>query len=458
MTTRDEAPSMTPRPAAEAPGWRPIARGLYRNALDIFPPEAFEKDFVRRRFLGREQIILCDPDAIRHILVEHPENYRRTAATVRILRPVLGGGLLLAEGEEWRRQRRILAPAFAPRTFPLVAWHAGFAAERAAARLAGKAGPIDLLGELQLLTLEVAGRAMFSLETERFAAPMRRLLLDYGADLGRPSPLDIMLPLWLPSPRDLRRRRFRRRWRALLDEIIAERRNRGAAAAPGDLFDLIAAGRDPESGAGFSAQGLADEVATLIVAGHETTALALFWSLYLLCEAPGAMARLHAEAAPLDLAPERAAESLPRLVYTRAVVEEALRLYPPAFAIARQARAADRAGGIAIPARAVILIAPWVLHRHRRSWEEPERFEPARFLPPAPRPDRFRYLPFGVGPRTCIGAQFALVEASLVLARLVQAFAIERIGDERVRPVGVVTTRPDPAPLFRLRPRSGTYD
>ncbi|HEV2300636.1 MAG TPA: cytochrome P450 [Stellaceae bacterium] len=448
---------MTPLPAAAAPGWRQIARGLYANALDIFPPEAFEEDVVRRRFLGREQIILSEPQAIRRILVDNPENYGRTAATMRILRPVLGNGLLLAEGAEWRRQRRILAPAFAPRTLPLVARHAALAAERAVERLAAAERPIDLLAELQYLTLEVAGRALFSLETERFAAPMRRLLIDYGADLGRPSPLDIILPRWLPSPRDFLRRRFRRRWRALLAQIIAERRRRGPAA-PGDLFDLIAATRDPETGEGFSPAGLADEVATLIVAGHETTALALFWSLYLLCEAPAAMARLHAEAAPLDLGPEGAAESLPRLVYTRAVVEEALRLYPPAFAIARQARAPDRAGGIAIPAHAVILIAPWVLHRHRRLWHEPERFDPARFLPTAPRPDRFRYLPFGVGPRTCIGAQFALVEASLVLARLVQAFAIERIGEERVRPVGVVTTRPDPAPLFRLRPRDGTSD
>jgi cytochrome P450 len=374
---------------------------------------------------------------------------------MRILRPVLGQGLLLAEGEEWRRQRRTLAPAFAPRTLPIVARHAALAAERWVARLSAQEEPIDLLAELQYLTLEVAGRALFSLETERFAAAMRRLLVGYGADLGRPSTLDILLPPWLPSPRDLRRRGFRRRWRALLGDIIAERKSRAAAAPAGDLFDLIAAARDPESGKGFSEEGLADEVATLIVAGHETTALALFWSLYLLTEAPEAMARLTQEAGPLDLGPERAAESLSRLPYARAVVEEALRLYPPAFAIGRQARAPDRAGGVPIPARAVILIAPWVLHRHRRLWDDPERFDPERFLPPAPRPDRFQYLPFGVGPRTCIGAQFALTEASLVLARLVQAFEIERVGGEQVHAVGVVTTRPDPAPFFRLRPRRG---
>ena len=449
----EKAPPSDPTQA----GWRQITRGLRGNALDIFPPEAFEEWVVRRRFMGRERIILSEPQAIRHVLVDNPENYRRPPGTVRVLRPVLGAGLLLAEGEDWRRQRHALAPAFAPRTLPLVARHAARAAERCAGRLAAAEGPVDLLAELHYLALEVAGRALFSLETQHFAKAMRGLLLQYGADLGRPSTLDILLPLWLPSPRDLKRARFQRRWRSLLATIVARRRARGAARASGDLFDLIAA-PNPEGGEGFSAAGLADEIATLIVAGHETTALALFWSIHLLTETPSAMVRLAAEAAPLDLGPEGAAESLPKLPYVRAVVEEALRLYPPAFTIVRQARSADRAGGVAIPARAVVLVAPWVLHRHERLWQAPERFDPDRFLPPAPRPDRFSYLPFGVGPRTCIGAQFALVEASLVLARLVQEFEIERLGEEKVRAVGAVTTRPEPAPLFCLRRRRGTPD
>ena len=166
------------------------------------------------------------------------------------------------------------------------------------------------------------------------------------------------------------------------------------------------------------------------------------------------MARTPArKAAPLDLGPEGAAEGLPMLVYTRAVVQETLRLYPPAFTLARQARGADEAGGVAIPARAVVLIAPWVLHRHRRLWDEPEKFDPARFLPGAPPPERCAYLPFGMGPRVCIGAQFALTEATLVLAAMVRAFHIERADAEPVVPVAVVTTQPDHPPLFRLAPR-----
>jgi unspecific monooxygenase len=257
---------------------------------------------------------------------------------------------------------------------------------------------------------------------------------------------DFLLPLAIPTLRDLARRRFRRRWTAQIRQLIAERRAAGPEGASGDLFDLLSA---KES----DTERLTDQVATLIAAGHETTAVALFWALYLVAVTPGIDERIAAEAGPLDLGPEGAAEALPKLVFTRAVVQEALRLYPPAFTLVRQARGADVAGGIAIPARAIVMIAPWVLHRHRRLWDEPEKFDPARFLPGGPPPERCAYLPFGMGPRVCVGAQFALTEATLVLAAMIRAFHIERAGTEPVVPVAIVTTQPDPPPLFRLTPR-----
>jgi cytochrome P450 len=239
----------------------------------------------------------------------------------------------------------------------------------------------------------------------------------------------------------------------LIRRIIAEREAVAPTAATGDLFDLISTARDPESGSKFSAGRLADQVATLIIAGHETTAVALFWALHLVASSPAVQERLATEVAGLDLGPDGAAESLSRLVYTRAVIQETLRLYPPVFALVRQARSADVAGGIPVPARAVVFIAPWVLHRHRRLWAQPETFDPARFLSGAPPPDRFAYLPFGLGPRVCVGAQFALTEAVLVLATMIQAFFIEPAGNEPVVPVATVTTQPDHPPLFRLQPR-----
>jgi cytochrome P450 len=434
---------------------REIAKALRENALLAFPPAAFEEDVIVRSFLGRQQIILNRPQAIQHILIDNPDNYRRTPATIRMLRPLLGKGLLLSEGEAWKHQRRTLAPAFAPRTIPLLARHVARAADTAVEELAASsAQPVDLLTAMQSLALEIAGTSMFSLGMERYRPELRDLIIGYTAHLGRPTFLDFVLPLPIPSPRDFARRRVRRRRMKLIGQIIAERRGKACEAAPRDLFDLLSTARDPESGRPFSAEELTDQVATMISAGHETTGLALFWSLYLLAEAPAVQQNITAEVATLDLSPDGAAEALPRLVYTRAVVQETLRLYPPAFTIARQARAPDVADGIPVPAHAVVFIAPWVLQRHRRLWVQPETFDPARFLPDAPPPDRFAYLPFGIGPRVCIGAQFALTEATLVLARLIQSFHIERASDAPVTPIAIVTTQPDHPPLFRLSHRA----
>jgi unspecific monooxygenase len=444
----------TPQAPAGALSGRALAKALRDNALLAFPPEAFEEDVVYRRFFGRQQIILNRPAAIHHILVENPDNYRRTPATMRILRPLLGNGLLLSEGEDWRLQRRTVAPAFIPRTMPLLTRHVARAAEATVTRLAGSTERrVDLLATMQSLALEIAGTSMFSLAMDRYRPEMRDLIARYTKGLGRPTLLDFLLPLAIPSPRDLARRRVRRRWVELIGRIIAERRVKASKATPSDLFDLLSMARDPESGAPFSAEALLDQVATLITAGHETTGIALFWSLWLVAAAPDVQERIASEVEMLDLGPDNAAEILPGLVYTRAVVHEALRLYPPAYTIVRQANHADDAGGIAVPAAAIVFIAPWVLHRHRRLWPQPEVFDPTRFLPGAPPPDRFAYLPFGVGPRVCIGAQFALTEATLVVATMIKAFRIERADNQPVMPVGMVTTHPDHPPLFRLQPR-----
>jgi len=430
---------------------REIAAVMRQNVLAAFSERAFTEDVLSRRLFGREQITLNRPAAIRHVLIDNAENYGRTAATVRLLYPIVGRGLFLAEGEDWREQRRTVAPSFAPRTVPTVARHVAGVAEELAADLAAKLGEVDLADKMHELAIEVAGRAMFSLEMGEFAPRMRDMLADYGERLAQPSALDILLPAWLPAPRDFARWRFRRRWLGLIGEIITARQARAKPGMPRDLLDLMAS--DPETGRPVPRHRLADQVATMIAAGHATTAVALFWSFYLLAAAPAVQQRIAAEAAPLDLSPEGAADALQQLSYTRAVVQESLRLYPPAYGIFRLARQADEADGVPIPKGAIVMIAPWLLHRHRKLWTEPDLFDPSRFLPGAPAPDRFAYLPFGVGPRVCIGAQFALTEATLVLARLVRQFEIARADDRPVVPVAAITVRPDHPPPFRLRPR-----
>jgi cytochrome P450 len=445
-----------PRPAApeHSLGWYRLLVALRTNALQIWPREAYTKDVLAQSFFGRKRFLLNAPDAIHHVLVDNTANYRRTSATVRILRPIVGEGLILSEGEEWRHQRRTIAPTLAPRVLPMLARHVAGAAQEAIARLAaGASQPVDLLAAMQFLALEVAARSMFSLEMHRYGPALRRMISGFAASLGRPYFLDLMLPVGIPSWRDLARARFRTRLIALMDEIVAARLREPPSDQPRDLFDVLLAARDPETGAAFSPAQLRDQVATMIVAGHETTALTLFWSLYLLASAPAEQNRVAEEVAAIDLSIEAAGAALPKLPYTRAVVNEALRLYPPAAAIARVAIADDRVDGAAMPGGSLIMISPWVLHRHVRLWNDPDAFDPSRFVGDKPPAHRFAYLPFGAGPRICVGAQFALAEAGLVLAMLVQRFEFALADKAPVLPVTVITTQPDHPARFRLRVR-----
>jgi cytochrome P450 len=365
-----------------------------------------------------------------------------------MLRPVLGDGLLISEGATWRHQRRTLAPAFTPRAVEMLAPHILAATDAAIPELEMATGDVDLFGVLQRLALEIAGRTMFSVGMARHGAGLRTLVEDYQERLGRPRLLDFLLPPGWPSPHDIARARFRKTWTARLDDIIADRGS-GRTGAAQDLLDLLGEARDPETGRAFSRAELRDQVATLILAGHETTALTLLWACTLLARSPGIQATLAAEAH----GDRGTGDPMKRLPLTRAVVDETLRLYPPAYILARLAREADTLAGHTIAAGTVVIIAPWLLHRHRMLWQAPDAFDPSRFLPGAPAIPRFAYLPFGAGPRVCIGAQFALTEAVLALSRLVGRFRIALAGDRPVLPAPVVTMQPDHAPAFRLTPR-----
>lgn len=442
-----------PKVPARELSWHRRLAALRSNALAAWPEEAYEADVLHQRFLGRGLLLLNASEAIRHVLVENADSYRRSPATIRILRPLVGQGLFLSEGEAWRFQRQTIAPALAPRVVPLLLRHVASATEEALVRLGAAPAPVDLLAAMQILALEIAGRSMFSLEMQQHGPAMRGLIRRFGDRLGRPHLLDILLPAAIPNLRDLARRRFRTEWLRLMDAIIAGRRDAPDPDAPRDLFDLLRAARHPETGQGFSAGELRDQVATMIVAGHETTALALFWSLYLLASAPDVQDRLAEEVRGLSLTPEAGPAALPKLIYARAVVSEALRLYPPAFVMVRQCVVADRWQDIEIPKHSLVMIAPWVLHRHRKFWRDPESFDPSRFLGEGPPVPKLAYLPFGAGPRVCVGAHFAMAEATLVLAMIVQRFHIERADSGPVIPMAVVTTQPDRSAGFRLSPR-----
>ena len=455
-----QRPLMPPNPPRAPETMTAIGRmtAMRKSAIGTWAQRAYEEDIVRGSFFGRNSFIINTPDAIRHVLVDNYENYARTPAGIRVLRPILGEGLLIAEGRTWKHQRRTLAPAFTPRAVGTLVPHMVAAIDQTVAQLRSMAAaPVDLREAMQRMALEIAGRTMFSLGMDRHGQTLRDFVMEYGDRLARPHFLDLALPLGWPTPKDFARRRFRRRWTRFVAMLMAERRADGKQAAgkqqegapPRDLFDLMEAAPDPETGQAFTDEQLGDQVATMILAGHETTATALFWSLYLLALDPATQEQLADEArgvanGPLDIE---------RLKFTRAVIDETLRLYPPAFLIARAAAGPDSVAGLSIRKGDVILIAPWLLHRHEKLWHQPNAFIPSRFIPPAPPPDRYAYLPFGVGPRICIGAHFAITEATLALAKLIASFKVELIEKDPVMPVGIVTTQPDRSPMFAITPR-----
>jgi cytochrome P450 len=478
-------PPYPPPPARKLP-LPAFLRAIRTNALTMWTADAYEQDMVVRRMLGRVNVLVNAPEAIHRVLVDNPGNYRRSPASIRILRPVTGNGLLLSEGDAWRHQRRTIAPALAPRVMPMLAHHIVAATQDQLALLEAQAaqGPLDVLAAMQHLTLEIAGRSMFSLGTQGFGAALRRLLAEYAQRFSQPLLFDMVLPASVPTLRDLRRRRFRARWMQAMDAVMHDRLAAPQPETPRDLFDLLRAARDPETGEAFSPAQLRDQLATLLLAGHETTALTLFWTLALLAQDQREQWRVADEVRGLAIEPDNATALLPRLVRTRAVVSEALRLYPPAFTIVRQSIGPDRLGDLDLPKRSVVFIAPWVLHRHRKLWRDPDAFDPSRFMPPpgadpgpggpgpggpaggsagapaggsagAPGVPRFAYLPFGAGPRVCVGAQFALTEAVLVLALLLQRFEFSLADARPVLPVAIVTTQPDHPAMFRLRERHG---
>ena len=445
-------PSRPPMAERELPVFA-FLRAIRRNALTMWTERAYQEPILVRRLLTRSNVLVNDPDAIHRVLVDNHANYRRSPASVRILWPIVGDGLLLSDGEAWRHQRRTVAPALSPRVMPLLARHIVATAEDQLARLQTRSGaPLDLLPAMQRLALEIAGRSMFSLEPGEYATAMRDMLGEYAADLAQPRLFDMLLPASVPTWRGFRRARFHVRWMALMQAIMQARMQQPEADSPRDLFDLLRAARDPETGAAFTPVQLRDQLATLILAGHETTAVTLFWALSLLAQDPDEQDLVAAEARAASISRDAPMAAMPHLLRTRAVVSEALRLYPPAFTLVREALQPDRLGTLALPRGSIVMIAPWVLHRHRRLWRNPDAFDPSRFLPDAPPPPRFAYLPFGAGPRVCVGAQFALTEATLVLAMLVERFRI-RLQGPAPMPAAVVTTQPDRPVTVQLQLR-----
>ncbi len=432
-----------------APVPRKVPLNLFRllgvlkdNPLEAFTDAHFNELTVRGGLPFMPAIVLSDPEAIRRVLLENAANYRKDDLLQRMLSSGLRNGLLTVEGEQWRRQRHAVAPMFAKRTI------AGFASamQEAIAALLSRwlsfpdGVPVDVSRELPLLTLDVLERTIFSDGIGRDADSFREAMRIYFDTIGRIDPFDALgLPDFLPRLTRGPEREAVQFFHLAVDAIIAERRAAIAdgSAVPRDLLTLLLeAGKDSAT---LDESEVRANIVTFIAAGHETTANALTWSLYLLSQEEQWAARIASEAD----APPCPNDPCAHLETTRAVLDEALRLYPPIVAISRVAIGADSVGPESIKPGTMVIVAPYVVQRHRRLWDHPDAFDPNRFLPPArERVPRFAYLPFGAGPRVCIGQAFALQEATLALSAIVRTFRLRLSPGFEVEPLMRITLRP----------------
>ncbi len=384
------------------------------------------------------------PDGVQRVLQENNHNYTKGVMTLGIITPVLGDGLFTSEGALWLHQRRLMQPMFHRRritafgTIMTDATHNMFDRWQPAID-AGK--PLDMLSEMSHLTMNIVTAALFSTHLNADSSAVSEAVTTLVDDIGYRFEVPLYPPPQVPTPRNRRRNQSLHTLDQAMYRIIEERRH--GHAEHDDLLGLLMAATDEETGRGMSNKQLRDEVATLFGAGHETTAVTLTWAWYLLHQHPAVLARLRAELdAVLGGRPPTVAD-LPNLPYTRMVIDETLRLYPPAWITNRQAVADDEICGYHIPANVFVLLSPYVLHRHPAWWNEPERFDPERFLPErsANRP-RYAYFPFGGGPRQCIGQGFALTEAALILATVAQQYDLRLAPNHQVEAQALATLRP----------------
>jgi cytochrome P450 len=432
-------------PVAELSGFGSTLKYAKQPLLRFEAARRLSERAVAFEVFGRPYLALFELDAIEHVLVGAPAAFHKDLFT-RDLRRVLGDGLLTSEGEAWRRHRKLMAPSFQR---PEVAAYVPIMVERAQAFVSRiRPGEVlDIHSALMQLTLDVLVRALFGAHVAR-APEVERLLEGLARDYRPPVvALRLLLPGWVPLPSGRRLARTRRALDAILLELIEQRRSRGDAAEPAshDLLGRLMRARD--AGGSLSQLALRDEAMTLFLAGHETTALSLTYALRLLAQHPEQAAALQRELDDVLEGRAPTALDLPRLTRTRAVIDEALRLYPPAWAIGRQPREDTVLAGVRVPRATQIIVCPWVLHRDPRFFEQPERFVPERWFG-AP-PPRFAYMPFGAGPRVCIGSHFALVEATVLLAVLLSQASFELVPQPPLALMPSVTLRPRGAVLLR---------
>ena len=437
-----------PIPHTEKMGFLRYIAETGKNPLTALGAEAFEERVIAADVLGQKSILLNDPEAIKRVLLDNAANYVKSKPFLKIIKPALGNSVLMTEGAEWRFQRRTSSPMFQMRHIADCAPSMAAAVNEMLARWDSlpEASEIDVASEMMRATYDIISRTMFSNDVTLPFEKMAAAFETYLDTLGRAGLATFFLPGWVPTPDRLKGGKALAFLRREIGGIVARRRAQLAAdpsRVPDDLLTLLLMARDPEGGAVFGDAEVLDNVMTFIFAGHETTANAMTWTFYLLSQFPEWEGRVADEAVRVLDNREAAAGDMPSLQTARMVIEESMRLYPPAPFIARRALAADTLCGLNVTPGTSVTASPWVVHRHKLLWNDPDYFDPTRFAPGArERIHRFAYIPFGGGPRICIGMAFAMQEAMIILATVARRFRLALAPDQTVEPHARVTLRP----------------
>jgi enediyne biosynthesis protein E7 len=435
MTSHPPSPPLTALPG--------LLRKLATDRLAMMRDAAALGDAVRVVMGPKKLYIFNRPDYAKHVLADNSDNYTKGIGLIEARR-VLGDGLLTSDGETWHTQRVNLRPSFRPGRVTRQADTVAEEAAKLVAVLRGHegGGPVDILHAVTTLTLGVLGRTLLDTDLagyDQIAHAFEDVQDQAMFDMVTQS----LVPSWLPLPGQLRFRRGRDELHRVADLLVADRTARLDAGTPADdaLARMITAARahhDPAT----ARTRLREEIVTLLLAGHETTASTLGWTLHLLDRHPEAHARVREEARTVlgDRVPT--ADDLHHLTYTTRVIQEAMRLYPPVWVLPRVARDHDTVGGYTVTAGSDVLISPYTLHRHPALWDHPRRFDPDRFLPErtADRP-RYAYLPFGAGPRFCVGSNLGMMEAVMVTALLTRDLTLRTAPGHRARPEAMLSLR-----------------
>jgi len=429
---RDKFP---PGPYTGLKGWS--FRALNQSPLEMFSELARYGDIVGIRVVNFRNIFINHPDLIEEVLVGHPRRYFK-GRVLRANRHVFGEGLLTSEGDFWLRQRRLVQPAFHRAR---VAAYAETMVQYTQRILESWRGgeERDVHREMMRLTLQIVGKTLFDADVAGDAQDVGKsleLLLELGANFRR----TLFIPHWVPTPTNLRIKREIAFIEGILYRIISERRSSGRDA--GDLLSMLLHEQD-EDGTRMTDKQLRDETITLFLAGHETTASSLSWTWWLLGQNPAVEAKLHAELDEALGGRTPSLDDLPRLPYTGNVITESMRLYPPAWGLARIAVEDHELGGYAVKKGMGVAMAQWVVHRDPRWYDAPGDFRPERWEGDLlKRIPRFAYFPFGGGPRQCIGNAFAVMEATLILATVAQKYRLRLVPNHPVVPLASITLRP----------------